>query len=345
MKLLIITQKANKEDDVLGFVHKWIEKFATKFDFVNVICLKQGEISLPSNVKVWSLGKEEGESKIKYFFRFYKYIWKLRKDYDAVFVHMNPIYIVFGGIFWKIWNKKIYLWHNHQNGTWVTRFAIKMVNTAFCTSRFSFTSKFKKAKIMPAGIDIEIFKKDNNIQKIQNSVLYVGRVSRIKGIHILIEAVKLLDKEGIDFVLNIVGRADEEDTEYLKELKDLASDLEQRGKIKFLGKIPNYKTPEIYNQSEILVNLSPAGLFDKTILEAMACETIPLVSSKAFDRLLSSNLIFKEESSEDLKDKISNIFKMGKEEKQFLGKELRNSIVENHSLDSLIEKFVQIFKS
>ncbi|MDO8559053.1 MAG: hypothetical protein Q7R84_01860, partial [bacterium] len=105
MKLLIITQKVDINDDISGFFHRWIEKFSEKFDSLNVICLQKGEYSLPSNVRVFSLGKENGKSRISELNNFYKYIWRLRKDCDAVFVHMNPVYVVLGGFFWKLQGK------------------------------------------------------------------------------------------------------------------------------------------------------------------------------------------------------------------------------------------------
>jgi len=344
MKLLIFTQKVDSEDDILGFFHRWIERFAQRVEKINVICLWQGKYSLPPNVKVWSLGKETGRSKLKYIFRFYKYIWKLRKEYDAVFVHMNPIYVVLGGLFWKIWKKKICLWYNHQLGTLITKLGIKISDVAFYTSPFAFTSRFKNSKIMPAGIDIEIFKNDENIQKIPNSILCLGRISPIKNVDILIETARLLDKEGIDFILNIVGEAGEKDREYFKKIKELSKDLEIKGKIKFLGKIPNYKTPEIYNQNEIFVNLSPAGLFDKAVLEAMACQTLILVSSKAFEEVLPECLIFEEKNTLDLKNKIVNLSKMEKKEKENFGKNLREYVIQNHNLDNLIEKIIIFFQ-
>src|SRR3989344_6741688 len=57
MRLLIVTQKVDKNDPVLGFFHRWIEKFAKNFERVTVICLGKGEYNLPANVKVLSLGK------------------------------------------------------------------------------------------------------------------------------------------------------------------------------------------------------------------------------------------------------------------------------------------------
>jgi glycosyltransferase involved in cell wall biosynthesis len=130
----------------------------------------------------------------------------------------------------------------------------------------------------------------------------------------------------------------EKDKEYFKKIKSLAKDLEQKGKIKFLGKVPNYKTPEIYNQNEVLVNLSPPGLFDKTILEAMACQTLVVVSSDAFKNILPAFLIFEEKNPQDLKNKIINIFDMKREEKENIGEKLREYVIQNHDLVVLIEK-------
>ena len=59
MKLLIITQKIDKNDDLLGIYHKWVKKIAAKCESVRVICLYKGEYDLPDNVKVFSLGKEK----------------------------------------------------------------------------------------------------------------------------------------------------------------------------------------------------------------------------------------------------------------------------------------------
>src|SRR5437899_240970 len=109
MKLLIITQSVDLENPVLGFFHRWLIEFAKNYERVTIICLEEGKHDLPENVKVLSLGKESEKSeqdsmsknqsprKLRYIGRFYKYIWQRRKNYDAVFVHMNPIYVVLGG--------------------------------------------------------------------------------------------------------------------------------------------------------------------------------------------------------------------------------------------------------
>ena len=158
MNLLIITQIIDKGSARLGFVHDWIEEFAKHSKQITVICLYKGKVELPSNVKVLSLGKEKGECRIKYLFNFYKYIWRERKNYDSVFVHMNAIYVVLGGFLWKIWKKKIGLWYVHRAVPMSLKIAEKFTDIIFSASQNGFNLKTKKLKILGHGIDLNKFK-------------------------------------------------------------------------------------------------------------------------------------------------------------------------------------------
>src|SRR3989344_7151474 len=178
MKLLIITQKVDRDDPVLGFFHGWLAKFAEKFESVSVICLQKGVYDLPSNVQVFSLGKEHNSiiKKVGYIIKFYKYIFDLRHEYDSVFVHMNQEYVLLGSKLWKLLGKKVYLWRNHPYGNLLTRIAVVLSDKVFCTSKDSFTAKFNKTVLMPVGIDTEIFK-DLKMERSKNSILFLGRIA------------------------------------------------------------------------------------------------------------------------------------------------------------------------
>ena len=86
---------------------------------------------MPANVSVYSLGKEGGVSRIAYVLNFYRYIWKLRNDYDAVFVHMNQEYVLLGWKFWWLLGKRVVLWRNHKKGSVFTRLAA-LLSRAVC---------------------------------------------------------------------------------------------------------------------------------------------------------------------------------------------------------------------
>jgi len=340
--LLIITQKVDQNDTLLGFMHGWIREFANNFEKITVICLQKGEYSLPKNVEVLSLGKELGAYKIEYIFNFYRYIFLRRKQYDAVFVHMNPEYVLLGGIFWRLWGKKMVLWYNHTFGNWKCRLAMKMVHTVCHTSPYAFTAGTKKSLVMPAGTDTEFFNFDG-LKTTKPSILYVGRVAPVKDLMTLIRAVKILEEQDIEFTLNIYGEALPKDLVYLEMIKKEAGDLINKGIINLKGGIPNIKTPEIFAVSWVFVNLTPSGNYDKTVLEAMACGSIPIVSSRAFAEILPANLIFKEKDPIDLAVRIKNIFTLTSSAREKTGKEMRNIVENRESLEKLTSKIVNIF--
>lgn len=250
----------DRTDPVLGFFHRWVEEFAKTYEHVHVICLFEGSHELSSNVSVYSLGKEHRQSRLAYITRFIRYIVRLRREYDAVFVHMNQEYVILGWVFWKLWGKKVYLWRNHVRGDWLTRFAVLVSNKVFYTSTQSFTARFTKAVKMPVGVDTDFFKPDPSTQRISNSVLFLGRISPVKKVLEFIESIK-----ENDYSATIAGPILPQDREYGEKVKQALTP-----KIKYIGPVTQEGARELYQTHETYVNMTPEGSFDKTIVEALA---------------------------------------------------------------------------
>ena len=70
---------------------------------------------------------------------------------------MNPEYIVLGGLWWKLWRKKITLWYTHKSVNLKLRIATKLADKIFTASEKSFRLVSKKVNIMGHGINIEQF--------------------------------------------------------------------------------------------------------------------------------------------------------------------------------------------
>jgi len=343
MRILFITQKVDKDDDVLGVYHRWIEKLAEKFEKINVICLYRGRVELPENVKVYSLGKENGRSRLKYLFRFYKYLWYVRNDYEKVFVHMNPEYVILGAKIWKLFGKKIILWYNHPMGGLKARIAIALSNRVFHTSLFAFAARYKKAKLMPVGIDTETFRRIPGKNPIPNSLIYLGRISPIKNLDTLIDAANILCDEGVNFSLTVAGAASKpSEIEYEKRIKTKAKRLVDNRLVTFPGPVPNYKTPLIYNTHENSINLTQSGSFDKTIIEAMACGILVTTSNKSVQSVLPPACFFKENDAVDLAKKLKTLLAMPSNIKTRWAAEMRKYAVEKHSLNKLVEKIGEL---
>lgn len=322
MRLLLITQKVNKNDSILGFFHEWILRLSKKVEKITVICLEKGDYDLPKNVSVLSLGKEKSKSKIKYIFNFYKYIYKNKKEYDKVFVHMNPIYIILGFWLWGILGKKMYLWYTHKNVDLKLRFSSLFVNKIFTASKKSFRLKTKKLKVLGHGIDLNIFK-PNTDKREQNKIISAGRVSKTKNYEPLIDAMKKIEAR-----VELAGPIDEG---YKKELDNIIKETGVENKISFVGPINYQNIVDFYNSANVFVNFSKTGSLDKAILEAMACGLNILTSNEALIEELPERYITSEKE-EELILKIKNSLDLG------IDNWAVNYVRENHNLDVLVEK-------
>lgn len=267
MKLLVVTQKVDKDDPILGFFHAWLIEFSKAFESVVVICLEKGQYNLPSNIKILSLGKEQNGqhrmlAKEKYVWRFYQYIWRERGNYDAVFVHMNQEYVLLAGDMWRLLGKKVYLWRNHAQGNLLTSLAVLLSHKVFYTSPQSFTARFKKAVQMPVGIDTDFFKPDPTVARNPNSTLFLGRISPIKKV---LEFIDWAESKG--YRGTIAGPILPIDKEYGEVVKHRMLDT----KIKYIGPVNQDEARRLYQTNEIYANFTLSGSMDKTIFEAAAC--------------------------------------------------------------------------
>lgn len=268
MKLLIVTQIVDTEDPVLGFFARWIEEFAKHAECIEVICLKEGKYELPANVRVHSLGKERNVSRVRYILNFYAYIWKLRNEYDTVFVHMNPEYIALGGILWRGMGKRIALWYTHKSVDLQLRVAEVLANIIFTASKESFRLKSRKVQVMGHGIDTDFFS-PGNTQRGTNA-LSAGRLSPTKRHDLIIRAAAHFPQD-----LRIVGDGPER-----ARLEALVEELGLGSRVQFLGAGTQEMLRDEYRRAGVFAHASETGSLDKVVLEALACG-LPVVTTNA----------------------------------------------------------------
>lgn len=277
MKLLIVTQVVDSQDSDLGFFVRWIEEFAKHVERLEVICLKEGKHQLPTNVRVHSLGKEKGVSRIIYVLNFYRYIWKLRDDYDAVFIHMNPEYVILGGPLWRLWGKRISLWYTHKNVNTKLRIATFFSNVILTASKESFRLKSKKVHVMGHGIDTDFFCPDISVKR-GEWLLSVGRLMTSKRHDLAIRVAVDKSKE-----LRIAGEGPER-----ANLEALAKSLGAR--VTFLGPLSQAQLRDEYRTAALLLHASETGSLDKVILEALACGLPILTNDPALKSLETASV-------------------------------------------------------
>jgi glycosyltransferase involved in cell wall biosynthesis len=335
MKILIVTQTVDIHDPILGFFHSWIAEFSKHFEKVTVICLKKGDYTLPNNVRVFSLGKEKGRSKLSYIKNFYSYIWGMRKDYDKVFIHMNPIYVILGGCIWITLRKGMALWYTHKNVDLKLRLATLLTNRVYTASKESFKLRSKKVRVLGHGINTESMSFSEKIPGEVFVISTIGRVSPTKNVHLLLEAfITTLKDADRSLRFEIVGEASlPHEKEYKKELEATIDRSGVRDLVIFKGAISNYKLGDYLATVDLTLNASLTGSLDKAVLESLACGVPALTSNPAFKEMLSPFGLFVPYDSAAFAVGLNRIIRSKIDPRQ-----LRSIIEREHSLKSLISK-------
>jgi glycosyltransferase involved in cell wall biosynthesis len=349
MKLLILTQKVDKDDSVLGFFHRWLEEFAKKCEKVTVICLYKGRVELPSNVKVFSLGKEEMLSRVIMLYRFFLYIIRERKNYDKVFVHMNQVYVILGGLLWRLMGKEIGLWYVHKQVTRSLRIALLLTHHVFTSAKESFGIESKKVHYVGHGIDVGNFMRPADYVRgswARPRIIHVGRITPIKHCEVLIKAAAILrDSYSVSIEVLFVGApTNDSDNVYFETLREMVRASKLESSVRFVGSIPNYMVREYYWNTDLSANMCPNGGMDKSVLESIAAGVPAFVSNSVFVDVLGKykdDFIFEFNNPNSLAEKIAVYLK--RNDRASVAEEM-TIVAKRFDVKSLVEKIISYLK-
>jgi len=153
------------------------------------------------------------------------------------------------------------------------------------------------------GVDTDVFTPGAGLDgRPGNTILYVGRISPEKGVHVLVEAFRRVHERRPDSRLEVVGpfgaaprefivdvsddpRVRElgrfyDDRTYLEHLQDLVP-KKAAGSVSFVGPVPHTELVHRYRRAAVFVFPSVCDeAFGMPIAEAMACG-VPVVASRA----------------------------------------------------------------
>jgi glycosyltransferase involved in cell wall biosynthesis len=283
MKLLICTQAVDTQHSNLALFHRWIEEFAKHCEEISVICLYEGTHSLPPNVRIYSLGKEKNTPRFVRWINALRYSLTLGAQHDAVFVHMNPEYVVLGGWWWRLRGKKIALWYTHKSVDLKLRIAA-LFATVICTaSAKSFRLRSTKVRVMGHGIDTVLFSPKRHASEGVLHVATVGRISKTKQILEMVYACKELQSRNIPFVFSIAGAPLlKDDMAYEQSIVEHSAGLP----VQMLGAVPYEQLHFLLANQDVFLNLSLTGSVDRAVLEAAAMGVVPVTSNEAFKDML-----------------------------------------------------------
>lgn len=215
------------------------------------------------------------------------------------------------------------------------------VNAFICPSRFML-NKMKAAAfpgnlvhlpnfVWPAG-------ENTSFAEVRESIAYIGRISREKGLHTLMTALN-----GLDVRCQIIG-----DGPLKKELEFLAQ-KESMENIVFTGTLSEYRLKDVLKKCKFVV--LPSEWYEnnpRSILEAFALGK-PVLGSNigGIPELIeprATGLLFQPGDVSDLREKILYLWHNPLLTEE-LGRRARALIVERYSPDRYYEKLMDVYES
>lgn len=331
-------QTVDQKDSALGFYHGWIIELAKRFDHITICALKIGVHDLPENVTLIPLRPWGHRAKVRTALRVLSLSWRLRREYDAVFVHMNQEYALVAGWLFKLLGKPVYMWRNHYAGNLLTDVAALFCTKIFYTSKSSYTAKYAQSVQMPVGVDVGSCHLDEAIERKARSVLFLGRFDASKRPDLVVEALGKVAKEGVTFTATFVGGPSDPASTFPAEVEARAGELGISDRVTFMGPVANTDTYKQYRSHAIYVNCGKSGMLDKSLFKSIACRCLPIFTSADLSEIVGSAFTYTDGDATDLAKRLAAALVLGESEREELVRTMQVKAIDAHTLPVLADR-------
>jgi len=131
----------------------------------------------------------------------------------------------------------------------------------------------EKVLVLPKGIDLTKFENKNSANPDKISAIVTRSLLPEYSHDIILKAFSVLNNNGIDFALTIVGEGTQRCA-----LMDLAKKLNIENKVLFTGQIPNTELPTLLQASNFYISMPITEGVSASLFEAMASNCYPIVT-------------------------------------------------------------------
>jgi glycosyltransferase involved in cell wall biosynthesis len=325
-KLIVLTQRIDPEDPVLGATVSKVRALAARADELVVLCDAAVHDALPANVRVHEFG---ARTQVGRGARFEAALAReLSPRPDGVFAHMVPLFAVLAAPLVRPLRIPLVLWYTHWKAHSVLRAADRVSTAITSVDPRSYPLPSSKLHAIGHGIDVSEFPCSNAPDGDALQLLVLGRYSPAKGLEQILRGVDLARERGVEIELEAHG-TDAGWEDYRRSLDAAAGN-----RIRLDGPIPHDEVAAAFARSHALVNNMRAGAPDKVVYEAAAACLPVLASNPVFDELLPAELRFERERPETLAERLVALDRRRRPE-------LREAVRARHSVDTWADGIIE----
>jgi glycosyltransferase involved in cell wall biosynthesis len=252
--------------------------------------------------------------------------------------------------------------HNTNEGGWPRMFAYRLTDSLadISTNVSKEAVEVFEAKgaappgrmlVIYNGIDTQKFSPDSaERESFRNKfavgsdkiILAVGRLSKQKDYPNLVNAFKNISRKAENIRLWIIG-----DGPLRESLESLVAELGLIERVMFLGTLHDNDIPNFMRAADVFVLSSAWEGFGLVVAEAMATEKVVVATNSGGVKEVVGNCGFlvPPQDSEALAYALEKALNMTSEQAKVIGEKSRKRIVENFSLDSVVERWLEIYSA
>lgn len=219
-----------------------------------------------------------------------RYLMKNSESFDIVHTHNYHAFPTLYAAQAKSGNKLVFTPHYHGTGHTFLRSLLHIpykflgkrifekADKIICVSNYEknliinhFKVDEEKITVIPNGVNFEEFNCVERVEKDHQTILYVGRLEKYKGVHYLIKALPRLDD---NIILDIIGKGS-----FKERLVKLAKKLDVVERVRFYQDLSRRELLQKYVNACLFVLLSKHEAYGISVAEALASRTPCIVSN------------------------------------------------------------------
>jgi glycosyltransferase involved in cell wall biosynthesis len=352
--ILIINYEMNSDSYVLAWQERLVSELSKSYKRIIVITEKQGNYKISNNVKVYSFPRllhrtPLRQMQLRLLLNIPVFILLKKYHISACFIHMNHNWSYRLFPVFSILKIPVLTWYAHGTVNWKLKLALYTSNRIVTSTPEGCRLVSQKIRLIGQAVDTKLFAIPNH-KVITNEIVYVGRISERKNVHLLLDVLEKLNTNNYanPFYLKVIGMPlNNRDLDYQKNIINTIHRKGLNSFVTFTGHVPYDQIPKIYDSAFIHLNLSMTGSMDKTIMESLACGCPVVTTNEALQKTLINfpEFISADNNLEKIVEKIKYIYNNRFSEK-FKPENLRTIIIGKHDLShysaSINEQLIEL---